>query len=268
MVTGYKALSMDMKGCDNFQFEVGKTYKIDNNQPLEICSDSGFHFCLNWEKVFNYFTWDNCRLFQVETSSDIVTYGDKSITKEITIIKEVTQEDLDFDSIKTNEAKYFYKIILEDNEDAIYAFKDDENPAVRRAVIKKLFNEKLIFETFKDDKDWFIRLAVVNKLTDKKLIFDTFKDDEHWLVRRAVVEKLTDEKLILETFKDDKSGDVRKAIIDKLTDEKLIYNTFKDDEYWSVRLAIVNKLSDKKLIYTFKYDKEPAIRAYAIKRLK
>ena len=50
---GFKAMDLDMT-CRDFQFEAGKTYQIDNEMPLKLCSESGFHFCLNFEDVFNY----------------------------------------------------------------------------------------------------------------------------------------------------------------------------------------------------------------------
>ena len=41
-----------------------------------------------------------------------------------------------------------------------------------------------------DDEDEDVRKAVVNKLSDEKLIFDTFKDDEDEDVRKTVKDKL------------------------------------------------------------------------------
>ena len=213
---GYKAMNLDMT-CLGFQFEVGKTYKVKNDKPLELCSDSGFHFCLNFEDVFQYYLSPLSRVFKVKTETDVLTEGNKSITKEITILEEVTQKDFNYNNLVKDEAKLFYQIRLE---------KD----------------EKLIFDTFKNDKNWFVRKAVVNRLSDEKLIYDTFKDDKHWRVRLAVINKLTDEKLIFDTFKYDDDWIVRKAVVEKLSDEKLIFNTFKDDEDLSVRKAVKDKL--------------------------
>ena len=226
---GFKAMNMDMN-CRGFQFELGKTYQIDNEMPLELCSESGFHFCLNFEDVFDYYNWHTSRVFKIKTEAKVLTEDNKSITKEITILEEVTKQDIDFKKLKTANAKNFYEISLEDNEETI-------------------------FNKFKKSPDWNwrIRKAVVNKLSDKQLIFETFKDDEHWLVREAVVERVSDEKLIYDTFKDDKDWEVRKEVVNKLSDEKLIYY-FKDDEHWLVREAVIEKLSDEKLIYSFKDD--------------
>ena len=83
---------------------------------------------------------------------------------------------------------------------------------------KKLSDEQLIFNTFKDDKYWIVRKAVVEKLSDEKLIY-SFKDDKYWDVRLAVIKKLSDEKLIY-SFKDDKDWDVREAVVEKLEELK------------------------------------------------
>ena len=185
---GFKAMNMDMN-CRGFQFEVGKTYQIDNEMPLELCSGSGFHFCLNFEDVFNYYNWEKSHVFKVKTESEVVTEKDKSITKEITILEEITKQDIDFKKLKTDNAKYFYEIFLEDNEEIIFnKFKNNKDWDVREAVVEKLSDEKLIYY-FKDDKNWFVRLAVVKKLSDEKLIY-SFKDDDDLDVRKAVIKKL------------------------------------------------------------------------------
>ena len=212
---GFKAMNMDMT-CRDYQFEVGKTYQINNEKPLELCSESGFHFCLNFEDVFDYYNWHSSRVFKIKTEAEVVTEKDKSITKEITILEEVTKQDIDFKKLKTDNAKNFYEISLEDNEE-------------------------IIFNKFKNNSGWDVREAVINKLSDEKLIFVTFKDDEDPYIRKAVVKKLSDEKLIYDTFKDDKNWTIRKAVVNKLSDEKLI-SYFKDDEHWRVREAVIKKL--------------------------
>ena len=220
---GFKAMNMDMN-CRGFQFEVGKTYQIDNEMPLKLCSDAGFHFCLNFEDVFNYYNWPTSRVFKIKTEAKVLTEDNKSITKEITILEEVTKQDIDFKKLKTDKAKNFYEFFLEDNEEIICnKFKNNANWIIRKAVVNKLSDEQLIFDTFKDDEDFYIRKAVINKLSDEKLIFDTFKDDEDWCVRLAVVEKLSDEKLIYDTFKDDKDWCVRLAVVEKLEELRSPY---------------------------------------------
>ena len=237
---GYKAMNMDMT-CRDFQFEVGKTYQIDNEMPLELCSESGFHFCLNFEDVFDYYNWGYSRVFKIKTDAKVLTEDNKSITKEITILEEVTKQDIDFKKLKTANAKNFYEISLEDNEETIFnKFKKSPDWRIRKAVVKKLSDEKLTFETFKNDDGWVVREAVVKKLSDEQLIY-SFKDDKHWWVRKAVIDKLSDENLIFNTFKDDKNWWVRKEVVKKLSDENLIFY-FKDDDDLDVRQTVKDKL--------------------------
>ena len=87
---GFKAMKPNMT-CRDYQFELGKTYQINNEKPLNLCSEAGFHFCLNFEDVFNYYSWDFSRVFKIKTESEVLTKDNKSITKEITILEEVTK---------------------------------------------------------------------------------------------------------------------------------------------------------------------------------
>ena len=161
---GFKAMNADMT-CRDYQFEIGKTYQIDNEMPLKLCSESGFHFCLNFEDVFDYYNWHSSRVFKIKTEEKVLTEDNKSITKEIIILEEVTKQDIDFKKLKTDNAKNFYEISLEDNEE-------------------------IIFNKFKNNSGWDVREAVINKLSDEKLIFDTFKDDVARKVRLTVKDKL------------------------------------------------------------------------------
>ena len=61
---GFKAMNADMT-CRDYQFEIGKTYQINNEKPLKLCSDSGFHFCLNIEECYN----NSCELRFIEDSN-------------------------------------------------------------------------------------------------------------------------------------------------------------------------------------------------------
>lgn len=46
--------------CRGFQFEVGKEYKIDHgDKPLELCSDTVFHFCDSLQKVHKFYKCDD-----------------------------------------------------------------------------------------------------------------------------------------------------------------------------------------------------------------
>ena len=86
-VIGYKVFNPDWT-CRGFQYEVGKTFKHDGD--IKMCG-SGFHFCLKLSACFNYYTFDSVnKVAVVEAIGDVITKGDKSVTNEIKIVKELS----------------------------------------------------------------------------------------------------------------------------------------------------------------------------------
>ena len=92
---GYKVFNTDWT-CRNFQYEVGKTYEMDEKP---ICCDRGFHFCTKAADCFRYYSFDpDNKVAEVEALGDIDTKddGSKYCTNKIHIIREITwQEVLD-----------------------------------------------------------------------------------------------------------------------------------------------------------------------------
>ena len=88
---GYKVFNPDFT-CRGMQYEVGKTYKL--NGPLIMCGN-GFHFCLRVADCFNYYAFDpRNRVAEIEASGLVETNGDKSVTDEITIVRELSWEEM------------------------------------------------------------------------------------------------------------------------------------------------------------------------------
>ena len=95
---GYKGMTKDMT-CRNMQFEVGKTYHVDGE--IKLCKN-GLHFCQNLTDVFRYYQKDEVvghRFFEVETNKPVLSDGVKSVTAELTILRELTD-------IEVNRAYY------------------------------------------------------------------------------------------------------------------------------------------------------------------
>lgn len=104
-VDGYKRTDSNMKCKNDFQYEIGKTYSIEE-EPI-ICK-KGFHFCLSLEDCFHYSDnlWSqNNRFFNVKgyvRINDFDLYGtiggfmmvDKLCAKEIMIVSEVSDGEL------------------------------------------------------------------------------------------------------------------------------------------------------------------------------
>jgi hypothetical protein len=63
-MNGYKATNKDMQ-CQDFQYELGKTYELPKESPLVLCR-SGFHFCEQPSGVWSYYSADDTRIFKIE----------------------------------------------------------------------------------------------------------------------------------------------------------------------------------------------------------
>ena len=85
-IKGYKVFNPDWT-CRDFQYEVGKTYKHDGN--IDLCG-SGFHFCIEAVDCFNYYVFDSeNKVAEVVATGLVETGDDKSVTNEITIVREL-----------------------------------------------------------------------------------------------------------------------------------------------------------------------------------
>ncbi len=90
-IKGYKVFNPDWT-CRGFQYEVGKTFKHEGN--IEMCG-AGFHFCQKVSDCFNYYGFDsNNKVAEVEAIGNVETKGDKSVTDEIVILRELTWHEV------------------------------------------------------------------------------------------------------------------------------------------------------------------------------
>ena len=91
IMKGYKAFDKNLK-CRGMQFEVGKIY--NQSGELKIC-ENGFHFCANILDVYNYYEKStDTRICEVEALDIIQTEGDKSCTRKLKIIRELSDKEL------------------------------------------------------------------------------------------------------------------------------------------------------------------------------
>ena len=88
---GYKVFEPDWT-CKGFQYEVGKTYEIED-KPI-LCK-KGFHFCEKAIDCFSFyeFTPDN-KVAEVDALGEWVSDGRKSCTNKITILRELSWEEV------------------------------------------------------------------------------------------------------------------------------------------------------------------------------
>ena len=168
-VEGIKGMTEDMKGYDNFQFEVGKTYIKDG--LIEICKN-GFHLSLNLEDVLNHYgICKGNRFFKVRAlvrKKDLDEYGtvtevdnffygkqkiikNKLVSKEIEILEELSDEELfeEYKKMESGKSRW-----IEDIDDFKYCRKHGENKLAETKLNVKLIvlgiNELLVNILTKD----------------------------------------------------------------------------------------------------------------------
>ena len=200
-VKGYKGMHEDMKAHYDFQYELGKTYTVEDPDSVSIC-EYGYHFSLNLKDVFRYYDLaNNNRFFKVEAlvrKKDYDEYGktytttifsdrvDKLVAKEITILEEVSVKEM-FEEIKRihHDIAMIDELKIEDMDDV---YKE----GVKAVLVKKTINlvkEKTGF------KDSFIHL-LLSRLTHREklvllttslVLYDEIKDRD--LLILAILEQ-------------------------------------------------------------------------------
>lgn len=110
-VEGYKGVYANLTARNNFQYEIGREYSMDEDAEIETCR-SGFHLCLYLEDVFRHYRiGDGNRFFKVKAlvrEKDCVNYGrpaepfyssrnDKLAAKSIILERELTLDEIFYD---------------------------------------------------------------------------------------------------------------------------------------------------------------------------
>ena len=195
-VEGIKGMTEDMKGYNNFQFEVGKTYIKDG--LIEICKN-GFHLSLNLEDVLNHYgLCRGNRFFKVRAlvrKEDLDNYGtvtevdnffygkqkiikNKLVSKEIEILEELSDEELfeEYKKMESGKSRW-----IEDIDDFKYCRKHGENKLAEDKLNVKLIvlgvNELLVnilTKDFDDIKSREIFVDYVEALSKENISRDMF----------------------------------------------------------------------------------------------
>ena len=88
---GYKVFEHDWT-CMGFKYEVGKIFEEDVKPR---CCYRGFHFCKNAADCFSYYSFDSeNKVAEVIALGDVDTYGKKSCTNKIQIVREIPWQEL------------------------------------------------------------------------------------------------------------------------------------------------------------------------------
>lgn len=93
-VKGYKAFDRNMK-CPGFQYEVGKTYTLENPEDLKLCG-TGFHFCRYPVHLPTYYDLDVSRFAEIEAVGTVIDSNSqhKSVTDSIKIVREISYNEM------------------------------------------------------------------------------------------------------------------------------------------------------------------------------
>lgn len=87
----YKAFNKDMT-CRAFQYIVGETYSIKEDP---VMCEKGFHCCANILNCLEYYSVHNSRFCEVEIGPISITMKGKTVTNQITIVRELNGEELE-----------------------------------------------------------------------------------------------------------------------------------------------------------------------------
>jgi hypothetical protein len=89
-MNGWKVFDKDLK-CRGFQYETGKTYRHEGN--IGLC-EAGFHFSENLSDCFSYRSFNpKNRVCKIIALGNTIKGNGKSVTSEITILKEISWEE-------------------------------------------------------------------------------------------------------------------------------------------------------------------------------
>ena len=90
-----KGFDKDLK-CRDFQFEIGKEYKIESRN-LNLCSGTVFHFCRNIQQVHKYYSClpnEKNRFCEIEVLGDLIEDEEKCGSNHIKVVREIKGKEL------------------------------------------------------------------------------------------------------------------------------------------------------------------------------
>ncbi len=185
-IIGYKGFDKDLKCIGDFQYEIGKSYEME--EKPETCL-RGYHFCKTIKDVFYHYP-SNSRICKVRAYGDIDTGYYKFCTNKIEILEEIEVS-------KEDRIRYVYGIVHDDlsnteleellKEDFVLdKYLNDECPAVRRAVAEQRYGLDILINAWDPE----VRAVVA----DQGYGLDILVNDESWYVREAAMNKLKEDK--------------------------------------------------------------------------
>lgn len=253
---GYKLFDMDLK-ISGFQFEIGKTYEM--NDDYRFCKYC-FYVFPSLENLL-----ENIPIYCLGRICKVKIY--ESINKRENLVhKFEILNEIDYRIFKTNkDIKYkFLNLVFNHNSSDLDVLINDDSKIIRSLVAE--FGDKKHLDVLVHDKEARVRVSVAKRNIDKYL--DTLVYDENPTVRDAVAD--TRKKKYLEILKNDSDPLVR-INVDEILNGKpefnfsydknadvSFYSVIKSNDLFYVRDSIENTMFN--IISELREHKDPVIK--------
>ncbi len=89
-MTFYKAFDEKLC-CKKLQYTIGETTSVEGD--IKMCKN-GIHCCKEALSCLQYYSRDNSRFCEVVPSDEMITDGDKTVCRSITVVREIVGEEL------------------------------------------------------------------------------------------------------------------------------------------------------------------------------
>lgn len=95
LLKGFKKNKDGTLSCKDYNFGqeselVGKTFKLGNDKPLELCKN-GFHACDGIGKTYEFYNSENSSFYKIKVSEAFYEDAEKYVFRNFEVIEEVTQ---------------------------------------------------------------------------------------------------------------------------------------------------------------------------------
>jgi hypothetical protein len=91
---GYKGFNSDWTSRTGFQYEIGKTYKMNSDEIANHTKSKGFHYCQIPMNVLSFYRKDGCKYAKVLAKGKILENCLNAVTNEIEILEEVSRDQI------------------------------------------------------------------------------------------------------------------------------------------------------------------------------